>query len=131
MRNGREIRLADWALELIDKIAQVAARIDEGEGGDSYAESVRTMRELVEDSSSTPSARLLAELRESGDSFFEYAIGRARSHRDYFASITPMSAQRHDEFAQEAAASIDRQKTIEASDEITFEQYLANYYASE
>lgn len=131
VRNGNETSLASWAFEILDKIEDVAARIDAGEGGDSYAQSVKTMRELVEDSSTTPSARLLDELRESGDSFFEYAIGRARGHRDYFASITAMSDQRHDEFLQEAAASVERQKTIEASDEITFEQYLANYYASD
>ena len=58
-------------------------------------------------------------------------MGIARGHRDYFASITPMSGERHAEFVQEAEQSLERQRNIEASDDISFEQYLANYYASE
>ena len=86
---------------------------------------------MVEDSAMTPSARPLDELASGGSSFFEYAISMARSHSEYFASITPMSALRHDEFQAEAADSVRRQAEIEAGDSISFEEYLANYYASE
>ena len=92
---------------------------------------MRGLSTLLDDPSRTPSARLLQEVQDSGESFFQYAISMARSHRDYFASITPMSGQRHDEFSQEARASVDRQREIEAADAISFEEYLANYYAAE
>ena len=71
------------------------------------------------------------ELDQRGDSFFEYAMSMARSHRDYFGSITPMSEQRHEEFTEEAQASLTRQRDIEAADAISFEDYLAHYYAAE
>ena len=106
-------------------------RIDDEEQGESYSQSLRMMQDLVADTSKTPSARLLADLRETGDSFFEYAMNMARSHRDYFASIAPISPQRLAEFSDEAARSLDRQKDIESSNDIAFEQYLANYYAAE
>ena len=131
LRNGREAKLGEWALEVLDKVANIASCIDAAEGGDSYTRSVGLMRELVEEPSRTPSARLLAGLHESGDSFFEYAIGVARGHRDYFASIAPMTGARQQEFAREAARSIERQQEIESTDTLSFEQYLANYYASE
>ena len=86
---------------------------------------------LIDDADKTPSARLLNELHHRGDSFFEYAISMARSHRDYFASITPLSEQRHKEFLQEAKLSLERQHEIEAADSISFEEYLAHYYANE
>ena len=89
------------------------------------------MSKLIDDAEKTPSARLLNELHQRGDSFFEYAISMARSHRDYFASITPMSDERHEEFLQEAEQSMARQREIESSDSITFEEYLAHYYAAE
>ncbi len=130
LRDGKETRLGDWAIDILDKVKEVAARIDDSEGVDSYKQSVQLMRELVDEPSKTPSARLLSGLEESGNSFFEYAMGIARGHRDYFASITPMSGARHDEFVREAEQSLERQENIEASDAITFEQYLANYYAS-
>ena len=42
-----------------------------------------------------------------------------------------MTEQRHNEFVEEARQSIERQRQIEAADSISFEEYLANYYANE
>jgi glutamate--cysteine ligase len=89
------------------------------------------MRGLVEPPDATPSAQLLHELKNGGSSFFDYAISVARGHRDYFAAINPMSTERHEEFSQEARGSLERQIDIEASDEISFDEYLENYFASE
>ena len=55
----------------------------------------------------------------------------AHGHRDYFAAINPMSKERHEEFSQEAKGSLERQNDIEAGDEISFDEYLENYFASE
>ena len=74
---------------------------------------------------------VIAKLQEGGNSFFEYAMSMARSHRDFFASITDMSEQRHEEFLQEAEQSWSRQREIEAADSISFAEYLAHYYAAE
>lgn len=131
MRDGKAVPLGDWAVEIIDKVARIAELIDVDEEGDCYTQAAIMMRHLVEDASKTPSARVLAEMHESGDSFFEYAIGIARGHRDYFASITPMSPERHEEFVTEARQSIERQQQVEAADEISFDEYLANYYQAE
>lgn len=131
IRDGSEVEVRAWALEILDRVLMIAAQIDSQDGGDSYVQAVRLMVGLVDDPDTTPSARLLDELRSSGSGFFDYAISMARSHRDYFASITTMSAQRHEQFGREATDSMSRQGEIEANDDITFEQYLANYYAAE
>jgi glutamate--cysteine ligase len=131
LRDGQTVSLGEWAVEIIDKVARIAELIDADEDGDSYTQAVIMMRHLVEDSSKTPSARILAEMHESGDSFFEYAFAIARGHRDYFAAITPMSPERHGEFLTEARQSVERQQQVEAADEISFDQYLANYYRAE
>ena len=130
-RDGRETGLRDWAREILDKVLIIAGEIDSQDKGDCYTQAVQMMSGLVDDPAATPSARLLDELQNSGSSFFEYAISMARGYSDYFAAITPMSAQRHEEFIQEAADSVRRQHEIEASDSISFEEYLANYYAAQ
>jgi len=89
------------------------------------------LRDLVDSPDATPSAQLLHELKSGGNSFFDYAISVARGHRDYFAAINPMSKERHEEFSGEAKGSLERQKDIEAGDEISFDAYLENYFASE
>ena len=58
--------------------------IDQAEGDDSYELAVQGLAALLDDADKTPSARLLHELDQRGDSFFEYAMSMARSHRDYF-----------------------------------------------
>ena len=130
-RNGDEVSVASWAGEILDKVAVTAGLVDQAEGGDSYSQAVRMLHGLVNDPAATPSARLLEELQRSGSSFFDYAISVARGHRDYFASITPMSDERRDEFEREAVSSVERQHAVEASDEISFEKYLANYFSSD
>jgi glutamate--cysteine ligase len=114
----------------LDNVSGVAELIDQADGGDSYAQSVRLMRELVDETMATPSARLLEELRQADCSFFDYAIAVARSHQDYFSSITPLSAAREDEFKREAVRSAQQQRQIEAGDDISFDEYLANYFSS-
>jgi glutamate--cysteine ligase len=131
VRDNTGIGLREWANEILDKVLMIAAQIDSLDGSDCYAQAVRQMRGPVDDPAMTPSARLLDELRSGGGSFFDYAISIARGHSDYFASITPMSAARHEQFSQEAAESVTRQREIEAGDAISFDEYLANYYAAQ
>ncbi len=130
-RDGRKIELAVWAREILDKISAIAELIDREEGGESYAQATRLMLDMVNDAETTPSARLLAELRKEDCSFFEYALSLASNHRDYFADITPLSDDRIAEFERETAQSVERQRAIEESDEITLDEYLESYFSSD
>jgi glutamate--cysteine ligase len=131
LREGRETTVQEWASEILDGVRAIAARIDGEDGGDCYMQAVQVKSGMIDDPATTPSARLLDEMHAGTDSFFEYAVSMARGHSDYFASINAMSSARHEEFSSEAADSVKRQAEIEASDSISFEEYLANYYASE
>jgi len=130
-RDGRFVTVQDWAGEILDKVHAVAELIDKAEGGDSYCQAVGLMRDLVAEPESTPSARLIAALRESGCGFFEYVLSVAARHRDYFAQTEPLSERRHQEFNQEVRLSIERQQEIEASDTIGFDEYLENYFRTD
>jgi gamma-glutamylcysteine synthetase len=55
----------------------------------------------------------------------------AQAHRDYFAAITPLSEERQAQFAREASESVERQRAIEANDDIGLDEYLATYFSSE
>jgi glutamate--cysteine ligase len=130
VRDGSEISLRGWASEILDKVSGIAELLDRADGSDGYAQTVRTLQGLIEEPGATPSARLLDTLRQEKCSFFEYAFSVARSHRDYFAAITPLSDARQAEFEFEAKNSIQRQREIEASDNISLDEYLARYFES-
>ena len=122
--------------ELADSLAlrlltQVAELIDQGEDGDCYTQSAKLMQRLIDDPSATPSARLLNELEQAQCSFFEFAMAVARQHRDYFASIEPLSAERSAEFTREARDSLARQYEIETTDSISLDEYLAQYFGTD
>jgi glutamate--cysteine ligase len=155
-RDGKPVGLLDWAGEIVEKVAAVAELIDHHEDDGSYRDattfvasqvaepdstpSARLLQELhdsdcsffeVAEPDSTPSARLLQELHDSDCSFFEFALDAARRHKAYFSSIAPMPPQRAQQIAREARESVQRQRDIEAADEISFEEYLARYFASD
>ena len=128
LRDGKPVTVTSWADEILSKVLVVAEVIDGYEKNDSYAQSVQLMRELVANVAETPSARVLADLEETQSSFFEYALSLARSHRDYFGAITALDDARAQTFRQESADSIERQRAIEASDEISLDEYLQRYF---
>lgn len=127
-RDGEAILLRDWAAGIVERVQAVASAIDGHEQGESYVGAADAMRELVSDPDATPSARILAELRQHGSSFFDFAFSVAESHRDYFASITPLPDERREALEREARESLDRQREVEAADELGFDEFLERYF---
>ncbi len=130
-RDGKDVLLTDWARDIVTKVSDVADVIDAEEGGDSYAAAVAVMQQRIDDPDTTPSARVLAELRTADCGFFDFAMAAARGHRNYFRSIEPLPAEREAEFEREAAESLERQTAIEAADKISLDEYIARYFASD
>jgi len=129
-RGDASVRLGDWAAEILTNVAAVAEVIDSHEGGASYMDSVRLMRQLVEDPAATPSARVLSDLEETRSSFFEYVLALAANYSDYFASIAPLDDARKAVLEKEAFDSLRRQQEIEEADEISLDDYLQQYFSN-
>jgi glutamate--cysteine ligase len=129
IRNGQAVSVSTWAKEILEGVLAVAAELDRHDDSDSYKDAVRLMNVLVDEPESTPSARIIAELKEANTGFFRFALEMARSHRDYFASITPPNAASSERFHREARESLQRQKEIEAADSIGLDEYLKQYFS--
>ncbi|MDX1517783.1 MAG: glutamate--cysteine ligase, partial [Woeseiaceae bacterium] len=129
MRDGKATLLRDWAREIVEGVAAVAAVIDAQEGGESYAQALAAMQELVEDADATPSARMLEELRVANSSYFDFVLSASASHREYFSSIEPLAGERLAELERAAVDSLQLQRDIEAADTLTFDEYLEQYFA--
>ena len=128
--DDRRIELRDWAHEIIVGVRQVAELIDRGQDHADYVNAVDTQAELVRNSAATPSARILQELKENGSGFYEFAYAMAKGHKNYFSQLEALPAERLSLLEQEVLESIQRQKDIETSDTMTFDEYLASYFAS-
>jgi glutamate--cysteine ligase len=127
-RNNRPIELRTWAMELIDSMRGICELLDEGEKQSPYSAALELQQAKVLDPALTPSARSLEELRDSGESFAQFALRMSRLHKGYFLELYPPNEQRLAEFATEAQASLQKQHDIEAADTVTFDQFIANYF---
>ena len=84
----------------------------------------------VENVALTPSARMLAELESTGESFFDLALRMSRLHKEYFLALYPPNVERQAEFRAAAEESLARRPGIESADRLSFEQYLSKYAAA-
>ncbi len=124
-REGDAIRLRDWGAELTDRILAVAEVLDsDGEG---YVAAVDAQRDALLDPDATPSAQLVSDMREKGQSFVDYALVATTAHSDYFRSLRlPQDKQAF--FEATAAESLQRATALESQDVEPFEQYLEAYF---
>lgn len=123
-----EVRLADWAARLLDEMAPIAALLDSAWGGDSYRRALESQRAKIAGEVPTPAAHILAEMRERGQDFFQWASDKAEQHRRYFVQ-RPLDAETQRHFARLAEESLQKQQLVEAADRGTFEDFLGHYYA--
>ncbi len=130
LRGGKSVPVKVWAREILERVQDVAKIIDEGDASGSYSQAVQQQLQAVEDPLLTPSARTLAELKETQSSFFEYSFALAKSHADYFASIAPLAESRVDMFEKEVAESWRRQQAVEDADDISLGEYLQRYFSN-
>jgi glutamate--cysteine ligase len=128
-REGRDFPMVEWARELLDSMQGLCEMLDHGELTRPYTAALEQQRAKIEDVERTPSARLLAEMRQSGDTFFQLARRMSKLHKDYFLGLYPPNERRLAEFAAAAQDSHEAQRRIEAADTRDFDSYLANYLA--
>ena len=128
-RGGRPVPMLDWARELIDQMQGVCELLDQGDPTRPYTAALATQAAKLDDVALTPSARLIKELRDTGESFFDLALRMSRQHKAYFLDLYPPNAARLAEFAGETVESLEAARALEAAPRGDFEAYLANYLA--
>ena len=126
-RRGREAGLQQWASELLDQLAPLAALYDQSEGGQRYAAALAAQRSKVQEPALTPSARVLEAMQQEKLGFFDFGLRQAERHRDHFRQ-SPPDAGDHALFSQLARRSLEDQEAREAEPQPPFEAFLADYF---
>ncbi|MCS4504351.1 glutamate--cysteine ligase [Arhodomonas aquaeolei] len=125
--DGSEVTLTDWARELFDALAAPARMLDAHTDDAPYTAALAEYRRRVEDPALTPSARVLAEMREHDEDFIEFAMRVSRAHEHTFKS-TPLDPGLAERFEAASRESLAEQAAIEADDTVSFEDYVAHYF---
>jgi glutamate--cysteine ligase len=128
-RDGRPAPMLGWARELIDSMQGLCEILDRGDPAHPYAQALAAQAAKIEDVRLTPSARLLAEMETTGESFFDLALRMSAAHKSYFLDLYTPNPARLSELALEAEESLRRQREIETTEREPFEAYLTRYFA--
>ena len=106
----------------------LAALLDSAFDSSDYCTSLHEQVAKVADPELTPSARILREMREKNLPFFRLALSYSERWGDYFRK-RPLPTEIQAAFEQETRRSLDAQAEIEQADDISFEQYLDNFFS--
>jgi len=122
-----EVPLAELADAILARMMEIAGWYDATDTAATYQAVVKDAQEKVADPALTLSARMLKEMEDSGQSFWQLAQQYSRQwHVEHLAH--PLESQIRAQLRDEAQASLRRQSEIEARDTQNFDDYLAEFY---
>ena len=129
-RGDGQITLTDWGLEIVAQLRPLAERLDAAHATQDYTRAVDTALNGLQHPETLPSARVLESMqRDFGGSFVSFVRARSQANRSAMLKLAAdadgTSAQVL--LAQQARQSVQAQAELEASDSISFDDYLAHY----
>ena len=128
VKNVETITLQKWAREILTTMQPICEALDSTETNSPYSQSLTLQRELVENPDLTPSAKMLAAMREHKKTFSCFTVNQSAELAKVFAqqSLDDITRQ---EFMKLAADSHAKQRELEAMPQLPFEQFLQHYFA--
>lgn len=125
--DGRRVPLKQWADELFEALKGPAELLDELREEATYASVVEHYRQRVHEPDQTPSARVLACMRDHDEEFVALARRLSRQHEQVFKQ-TALPNELRQRFLAAAEESRLAQQRLEAADDTPFETYVARYF---
>ncbi len=128
-RDGKPILLTDWITEILDNMHGVCEMLDADPETKNYSEALQAQIKKVSNNDLLPSARVIAEMHENNQSFFDFAMKKSEQHRDYFFNLT-VDDKQFGQMEEMVELSLNEQHALEAMDQLPFDQFLENYFKS-
>lgn len=128
-REGRQVPMLEWAREIIDQMQGICEQLDEGDPQKPYSAALVVQAAKLDDAALTPSARLIKEIGETGESFFDLALRTSATHKGYFLDLHQPNEARLREFADQAAESLEVAEAMASAPQKDFDAFLADYFS--
>ncbi len=129
-RGDRAVLFRDWARELLQAMEPLAQLLAEQGDDGAYTRSLLEQQRKLEDASLTPSGRMLDEMREYGEGFYQFARRLSQEQWRYF-SRRKADAGFTEALDRMAARSLAEQEALEQASGEDFDSYLARYFAGQ
>ena len=130
LRRGSSVPLTEWAAQLLEECAPYAQALDAADGGGAFASALDTARDTLTAVHATPSAQVLNFMaREHDNTFISFATQCSAKAQEALLAFD-WSTKNQASFQQMAAQSWEAQKTIEAADAQSFEDWRLAYMSA-
>ena len=127
-RGGEAVSLVEWGEQILHAVLPVCELLDRLHGGNAYEDALDDQMNKIHHPELTPSARMLTEMHENGESFYQFARRLSMKHHRYFSG-RELEADKTAEFDRVAAESHAGQADIESLPQVDFDQFLDEYFA--
>lgn len=118
-----------WSHQLFDQLSAVAELLDRGLDTPEHQQALDLYRQSIDQPEKTPSAQVLSAVKSAG-SFLNFATEQAQ-HQAESLKQESLDKARQALFGQLSDSSVQQQADIEAADQISFDQFLADYMAAQ
>lgn len=126
-RGGKAVLFRDWAGELVEAMQPLAQVLAAEKKDSRYSESLDLQRLKIADADVTPSGRMLMEMRENGEGFYQFARRLSLEQWRYFSS-RELDAYFRDHMREVGRRSVQQQQALEADDELDLDAFLQRYF---
>ena len=125
---GVRLPMRAWALEILESMLPVCEMLDSIEGGAWFEDAMDDQIAKVRAPELTPSAKMLEEMRDKGEGFYQFARRLSHQHQRYFLErrLSPEVIAALD---ARGAESLAEQQRLEAEPQVDFDDFLAQYFA--
>ncbi|MEO1943587.1 MAG: glutamate--cysteine ligase [Candidatus Thioglobus sp.] len=122
IKKGEHITIQEWGKEILEKISHCSTLLSKR-----HSDDVINIGKRFSDASLTPSETILENMRENNQGFWEYTDTISKKCKDIY--LKRKIDDNHFSFLDEQAnISCQKVKEIELSDEISFDEFLQNYF---
>ncbi|MFK5913687.1 MAG: glutamate--cysteine ligase [Woeseiaceae bacterium] len=128
MRNGEALSIKEWGGEVLQQMQGVSALLDDAYETSDYSDSLNKQKQAVENPDLTPSAKMLVEMRENGEGFYQYAMRMSKKHHQEFLN-NDLTDTKKRFFTDLSKTSLDKQHQLEAEDTLPFPLFLEKYFS--
>ena len=129
-RNQQEIGLQQWGLEILESMRTTCAILDQDQATKPYTKALMAQQEVLQNSDLTPSARMLADMKEAEQPFSCLAIAKSAEHAACFQDKQADAAFTQ-QFKEMAQQSWDKQAELESQPQLSFDDFLNQYFSQQ
>ncbi len=128
IQGGRRIGVADWAADIFNAMEPLCEILDGADSGSAYRDALKAQRAALLDPTLLPSAQILQRMRTAQQSFYDFALDLSAEHAAHFRANPPVESVTG-QLRTMTEESLASQRTLEADESQSFEDYLARYFA--